>query len=114
MHRFLSISEQNRVARMGTTITPHTTAPHTGTTGPSGSAAACSSEAALGSTAPTTSKATLITVSIRITAMLVHIRTVEKRPLITSTGTRCVMGAATPAEAIARNCDKLKANGGAT
>jgi hypothetical protein len=73
----------------------------------------------------------LITVSIRITATLVHIRNVETRPLITSTETRCVMGAATQteatqaeatqaevmqaeameAEAIARNSDKLKANG---
>jgi len=57
---------------------------------------------------------------------MVHIRTVETRPLITSTETRCVMGAATEAEAmeagamqaeameaeaIARNSDKLKANG---
>jgi len=62
---------------------------------------------------------------------MVHIRTVETRPLITSTETRCVMGAATQAEAmeaeameagameagameagaIARNSDKLKANG---
>jgi len=52
---------------------------------------------------------------------MVHIRTVETRPLITSTETRCVMGAATEAEAmeaeameaeaIARKSDKLKANG---
>src|SRR5258706_16021183 len=106
---------------MVTTISPHTTARHTGTTGPSGSAAACSSEPALGSTAPTTSMVTLTTVSIRITATLVHIRSVETSPLITSTETRCVMGAATwveamqaeamQAEAIARNGDKLKANG---
>src|SRR6266481_9234683 len=111
---------------MATTITPHTAARHTGTTGPSGLTAACSSESALGSTAPTTSTATLITVSIRITATLVPIRNVETRPLITSTETRCVMGAATQtevtkaeamqaeamgAEAIARNSDKLKANG---
>src|SRR6267378_5150990 len=93
---------------MATTITPHTAARHTGTTGPSGSAAACSSEPALGSTAPTTSTATLITVSIHITATMVHIRTMETRPLITSTETRCVTGAATQAEAmqaeaIARN-----------
>src|SRR6202035_3257278 len=80
---------------MATTMSPHTAARHTGTTGPSGSAAACSWESALGSTAPTTSRATLITVSIHITATLVHIRTVETRPLITSTETRCVMGAAT-------------------
>jgi hypothetical protein len=31
---------------------------------------------------------------------MVHIRTVETRPLITSTETRCVMGAATEAEAM--------------
>src|SRR5258706_1030852 len=105
---------------MVTTISLHTTARHTGTTGPSGSAAACSSEPALGSTAPTTSMATLTTVSIRITATLVHIRSVERSPLITSTETKCVMGAATwvatwveamQAEAVARNSDKLKANG---
>src|SRR6266403_1937450 len=106
---------------MATTISPHTAARHTGTTGPSGLTAACSSESALGFTAPTTSTATLITVSIHITATLVHIRTVETSPLITSTETRCVMGAATQteatqaeamqAEAIARNSDKLKANG---
>src|SRR6267378_2831915 len=106
---------------MATTITLHTAARHTGTTGPSGLTAACSSESALGSTAPTTSTATLITVSIRITATLVHIRNVETRPLITSTETRCVMGAATQteatqaeamqAEAIEGNSDKLKANG---
>src|SRR5713226_9349012 len=82
------MSEQNRLARMATTIPPHTAARHTGTTGPNGSAAARSSESALGSTAPTTSTATLI-----------HIRTVETSPLITSTETRCVMGAATQAEA---------------
>src|SRR6266403_4619298 len=82
---------------MATTISPHTAARHTGTTGPSGLTAACSSESALGSTAPTTSTATLITVSIHIAATLVHIRTVETRPLITSTETRCVMGAATQA-----------------
>src|SRR6267143_2342924 len=125
------MSEQNRFARRATTISPHTAARHTGTTGPSGLAAACSSESALGFTAPTTSTATLITVSIHITATLVHIRTVETSPLITSTETRCVMGAATQtevvqaevmqaeameaeameAEAIARNSDKLKANG---
>src|SRR5882762_3610894 len=111
---------------MATTISPHTAARHTGTTGPSGLTAACSSESALGFTAPTTSTATLITVSIHITATLVHIRAVETSPLITSTETRCVMGAATQtevvqaevmqaeameAEAIARNSDKLKANG---
>src|SRR5882762_9594754 len=101
---------------MATTISPHTAARHTGTTGPSGSTAACSSELALGSTAPTTSTDTLITVSIHITATKVHIRTVETRPLITSTETRRVMGAATQAEAmeaeaITRNSDKLKANG---
>src|SRR5467141_739515 len=111
---------------MANTISPHTAARHTGTTGPSGLTAACSSESALGFTAPTTSTATLITVSIHITATLVHIRTVETSPLITSTETRCVMGAATQtevvqaevmqaeameAEAIARNSDKLKANG---
>src|SRR5258706_13720122 len=121
---------------MATTISPHTAARHTGTTGPSGLTAACSSESALGFTAPTTSTATLITVSIHITATLVHIRTVETSPLITSTETRCVMGAATQtevvqaevmqaeameaeameaeameAEGIARNSDKLKANG---
>jgi len=44
---------------------------------------------------PATSTATLITASIRITAMLVHIRTVETSPLITSTETKCVMDAAT-------------------
>jgi len=59
---------------------PYSCAPY-GTTGPSGSAAACSSEPALGSTVPTTSTATLITVSIHITATKVHIRTVETRPL---------------------------------
>src|SRR5258708_37526556 len=101
---------------MVTTISLHTTARHTGTTGPSGSAAACSSEPALGSTAPTTSMATLTTVSIRITATLVHIRSVGTSPLITSTETRCMMGAATwaqaiQAEAIARNSDKLKQKG---
>src|ERR1700737_1120566 len=130
------MSEQNRLARMATTITPPTAARRTGTTGPSGSTAACSSESALGSTAPTTSTATLITVSTHITATMVHIRTVERRPLITSTETRCVMGAATEteateaeatqaeamqaeameaeateAEAAPRNCDKIKANG---
>jgi hypothetical protein len=58
-----------------------------------------------------------ITVSILITATLVHIRTVETKPLITSTETKCVMGAATQAEAAtraeatARNSYKLKANG---
>src|SRR5882762_8797719 len=93
---------------MATTITLHTAARHTGTTGPSGLTAACSSESALGSTAPTTSTATLITVSIRITATLVHIRNVETRPLITSTEARCVIGAATQTEAtqaeISRSC----------
>src|SRR6267143_1629460 len=96
---------------MATTISPHTAARHTGTTGPSGLTAACSSESALGFTVPTTSTATLITVSIHITATKVHIRTVETRPLITSTATRRVMGAAmqaeaTQAEAITRDSDK--------
>ena len=51
---------------------------------------------------PTTSTATLITASIRIRATLVHIRSVETSPLITSTETRCVMAAATQAaEAVA-------------
>ena len=57
---------------------------------------------------PTTSTATLITASIRIRATLVHIRSVETSPLITSTETRCVMGAATQAEATARNSEKRK------
>src|SRR5260370_10541867 len=85
---------------MATTITNHAAARHTGTTGPSGSTAACSSDPALGTTVLTTSTATWITVSIHITATMVHIRTVETRPLITSTETRCVMGAATEAAAI--------------
>src|SRR2546422_4538622 len=100
---------------MATTTPPHTTAPHTGTTVPSGLTAACSSEPALGSTAPTTSAATLITGSIHITATVVHIRSVENRPSITFTETRCVMDAATEkaeamkaAEAIVRNSVKLK------
>src|SRR5260370_29443104 len=85
---------------MATRISNHTAARHTGITGPSGSTAACSSDPALGSTVLTTSTATWITVSIHITATMVHIRTVETRPLITSTETRCVMGAATEAEAM--------------
>jgi hypothetical protein len=95
---------------MATTISLRTTAPHTGTTGPSDSAVACSSEPALGSTAPTTSKATLITASIHITATLVQLRRVETSPSITFTETRCVMGEATQAgEAIARSSGELKA-----
>src|SRR6267143_1183940 len=97
---------------MVTTISLHTTARHTGITGPSGSAAACSSEPALGSAAPATSTATLLTASIRITAMLVHIRTVETSPLITSTETKCVMDAATQGvEVTVRNSVKPKAKG---
>src|SRR5258707_813279 len=49
---------------MAITTRPHTTARHTGTTGPSGSVAACSSEPDLGSTALATSTATSITSSI--------------------------------------------------
>src|SRR5882724_1537525 len=100
---------------MATTTSPHTTAPHMGTTVPNGSPATCSSEPALGFTATTTSAATLITASIHITATLVHIRSVERRPSITSTETRCVMEAPTEkaeatkaAEAIVRNSVKLK------
>jgi len=53
--------------------------------------------------APTTSTATLITASIHIAATLVHIRTMETSPSITSTETRCVMDAATQVvEATAR------------
>src|SRR5260370_25784612 len=98
---------------MATLTTPHTTAPHTGTTGPNGSPAASSSEPAPGSTAPTTSMVTLITASIHITATLVQIRRVETRPSITSTETRCVMGADTQAAeaAVARNSVKLQHNG---
>src|SRR6202051_1839351 len=89
---------------MATTTKLLTTAPHTGTTGPSGSLAACSSEPDLGSTAPATSKATLITASIHITATLVQLRPVETSPSTTSTETRCVMDAATlEVEATARN-----------
>src|SRR5258706_6000764 len=98
---------------MATTTPPHTTAPHMGTTVPSGLTAAGSSEPALGSTAPMTSAATLITGSIHITATVVHIRSVENRPLITSAETRCVMDAATEkaeatqaAEAIAETNDR--------
>src|SRR5258707_4513765 len=97
---------------MATSTTPRTTALHTGTTDPSGSPAASSSEPALGSTGPTTSTATLITASIHITATVVHFRDVETRPSITSMETRCVVAAvtqaavtqaaATQAEAIAR------------
>src|SRR5712671_5436001 len=82
---------------MATTTLPRTAAPHMGTTDPSGSTAVCSSELALGSTAPTTSAATLITASTHITATLVHIRSVEIRPSIISAVTRCVMDAATQA-----------------
>src|SRR5467141_312363 len=82
---------------MVTTISPHTTARHTGTTGPSGSTAACSSDPALGSTVLTTSTATWITVSIHITATMVHIPTMEAEAM--------------EAGAIARKSDKLKANG---
>ena len=66
------------------------------------------------------SAATLITVSIHITATLVCIRSVEKRRSITSTETRCVMGTAThsaeatrAAEAIARNSVALHSKIGA-
>src|SRR6267142_777517 len=79
---------------MATTTSPPTAAPHMDTTVPSGLTAACSSEPALGSMATTTSAATLITASIHITATLVHSRSVERRPSITSTETRCVMDAA--------------------
>src|SRR5712692_5920245 len=89
---------------MAITTRPHTTARHTGTTGPSGSTAAFSSEPDLGSTALATSTATSITASIQITATLAHIPTVETSPLITYTETRCVMDAATQGvEAAARN-----------
>jgi hypothetical protein len=51
----------------------------------------------------------LITASIHVTATVVHFRDEETRPSITSTETRCVMGAATQAaEVIARNSVKLK------
>jgi hypothetical protein len=69
--------------------------------------------------APTSSAATLITASIHITATLVHIPRLEKRPSIISTETKCVMDAATQAaevmeaaEAIARNSVTAEAKTG--
>ena len=55
-----------------------------------------------------TSAATLITGSIHITATVVHIRSVENRPLITSAETRCVMDAATE-KAEAMKAEPMKA-----
>src|SRR5207302_1063407 len=111
--------DQSRCARMATMTSRLMTAHHTDIMGPTGSAAACSSEPGLGSTAPTTSTATLITASIHIAATLVHIQTMETSPSITSMETRCVTDAATPVveatqvvEATARNSVKLKAKWG--
>src|SRR5258708_39350910 len=73
---------------MATSTMPHTTALHTGTTAPSGSAAVSSSEPAHGSTAPTTSTATLRTALIHITAIRVHFRDGGTKPSITSMGTK--------------------------
>jgi len=56
--------------------------------------AAYSSEPVPGSTARTTSMATLITASIHITVTLARIRPVEIRLSITFTETRCVVDAA--------------------
>src|SRR5260370_30125674 len=88
---------------MVTTMWPHTTAPHTGTTDPSGSAVAYSSEPALGSTVRTTSTVTLTTASIRNMATLVHIRNVARSPLIISTEMNCATDAVTLKVAIGRS-----------
>src|SRR5260370_34918347 len=93
---------------MATMTSPRITAPRTDIMGRSGSTAVCSSEPARGSTDLTTSTATLTTASIHITATLVHIRNVESSPSITSTETKCVMGAVTLLDATASNSVPLQ------
>src|SRR5947209_7555682 len=88
---------------MAITTTRHTTALRTGTTGPSGSALAYSSEPALGSAVRTTSTVTWTTASIRSMATLVHIRNAARRPLIISMEMKCATDAVTLKVAIGRS-----------
>src|SRR5260370_41317773 len=88
---------------MATMTTRHTTALRTGTTGPSGSAVAYSSEPALGSTVRTTSTVTWTTASIRSMATLVHIRNAARTPLNISTETKVATDAVTPKVATGRS-----------